>query len=232
MCDSPFAYDQTLSYSSTGYTLTFEGGTTVQGYSTPSVSLCAPCGYSCTQETCLGGCICNKWKWCKCCTKLCDAWGIDWCDCVNTSVTLWPTLTISASIDIPMTYELAAGYSITVDTPLEPIETVSYTFEDFTFNITVNGTTSSITIPCTLEVSETNGSFETTVPITSISESYSDEGIDYSVDFSFNFLLCLTPENGIAWLNIQVVGSLTASYENIAPVTTSFTITCPIVGAE
>ena len=229
-CSSPFVYDQTLSYSATAYTLTFEGSTTVQGYSTPSVTVCAPC-YNCTNEECFGGCVCNKWKWCKCCTKVCKAWAFSWCDCVNESVTLWPELNISASIDIPMTYDLAAGYTITATTPPSPVEIASYTFEAFTFEITVNGIPISIPIPCSLTVSETNGSFETTVPITSINESYSDDGIDYSIDFSFNFLLCLTPTGGMAWLNLQVVGTVTASYENIVPVKTSFTIACPIVDA-
>ena len=225
-CSSPFVFSGELTYSSIPYNLSFSGSTTVPGYTTTNVPLCV-LKPVCTDQTCGPGCICHTTSWCKCCTQECRAWKEEWTDCTTVpGIQLWPNLNISASMTIPMDFELAAGYAITV-TGGEPIECASITFKSFDFAIDVNGSKSTINVPVTLTVSEENGSFAVTIPITSISETYHSDGYSYDLKFSFNLLTCLNPSGGAGWLNLQVACSI-----NVDGITTNFDIACPIVEAE
>ncbi len=225
-CSSPFAYTSELTYYETKYTINFTGKTQIPGYTIPGVSICEPV-YTCTETTCLG-CVCNTWQWCSCCTSVCDAWALTWTDCWTTpSVTIWPTLNLTASLTIPMIFDLGAGFQITADAPTEPIQTASFTFEDFTFEINVNGVSVTIDVPVSLTITEKNGTFSTTIPITSITETFTTDGITYTITFSFSLYGCLTPTPPVGWLNIEIAGSLSA-----AGATTDFTILCPIISVE
>jgi hypothetical protein len=130
-------------------------------------------------------------------------------------------------MSIPMTFGLAAGYQISVDTPPAPVETSYITIQDFTFHLDVNGSSFNITVPITLTVQQENGSFSATIPLTSIKETYTSEGIVYSIQFGFNLLCCATPKSPVSWLNIQVNGVIGALGVN-----SSFSMVCPIVEAE
>lgn len=238
-CSSPFMFSSELTYSSQPYNLSFSGSTTVPGYTTASVPLCvlAPV---CVDSTCGPGCSCNKhkcggwnpgniqcWSWCKCCTQTCTAWKEEWTDCTTVpGIQLWPDLNVSASITVPMSFELATGVSITVEGG-EPIECASITFNSFDFVLDINGVKSTIKVPVSLTVSEENGSFAVTIPITSISETYHSDGYTYNLNFSFNLLTCLTPSGGAGWLNFQVACSI-----NVDGIKTNFDIACPIIEAE
>lgn len=225
-CDSPFTYSEELVYASQAYTVSFGGSTTIPALSTPSTSLCLP-EIVCLQWTCGLGCVCHTWQWCKCCSQLCMDMGTKWVCSTIPGTVLWPALNLSASMDIPMVFQLADGYEINVDTPSGPIETSSITIQSFTFRLSVNGEGFSISVPINLTVEQENGSFSATIPLTSIKESYSSAGIEYSIQFGFNLLCCATPESPLSWMNIQVNGVISALGIN-----TSFSMACPITAAE
>lgn len=132
-------------------------------------------------------------------------------------------------MNIPMTFELSVGEAIGVELD-GPIETSSITINDFNLSLNVNGQGFTIYVPITLTIEQMNGTFSVTIPLTSVSETYTASGITYGIDLSFNLLTCLTPTNGMGWLNIQIVGSFTA--EGPTPITTNFEFACPLISAD
>lgn len=239
-CQSPFAYVIDTDYSIIKYNMGFSGSTTIPGYTTPSYELCV-LTLNCNKTTCGPGCICTLGgvvQWCKCCTQDCvigSGWYWEWTDCSTVpGIPIFPTLNVSASCDLTMAFLVGAGVAFTPAGPTidgipapTPVETAAIEFQNFTFNITVNGVSFTIPVPITLIISETNGSFSATIPLTSITEIYQSGGISYSINFSFNLLACLTPSDGVGWLNIQIVGSF-----EIEGVIQNFLIVCPIISAE
>lgn len=222
-CSSPFAYSETLDYSPVNYTVAFSGSTSIPGYSIPGQQLCLV-QEVCVEQTCGPGCLCGTFKWCKCCSQICLKLAPEYYDCTSTpSIPIWPALNISASISIPMIFDIAVGYTITPVAPPQPIEIASIEIQDFTFLLDVNNDSFSIPVPISLTLSEQNGNISVSVPITSITKNYDG----YQINFSFNLLSCLTPSGGVGWLNIQVVGNFTGDGYN-----QNFTFVCPIVSAD
>ena len=233
-CSSPFVFVAGIDYTAVNFTMGYSGNTTISAYTTPSVvTACVPCGYTCTQTTCGPECLCGAFKWCQCCTQVCRAWAIKWCDCVTVpGIELWPKLDIAASMNIPMSFEMLAGEAVGV-TLDGPIEATSITIKSFNLSLNVNGQGFTIYVPITLTVEQMNGTFSVTIPLTSVSETYTAAGITYVIDMSFNLLTCLTPTNGMGWLNIQIVGSLTAEgLVGVPPYTTNFEFACPLISAD
>jgi hypothetical protein len=238
-CTTPFVYVAGEIYTLIPYTISFSGSTTVPGYTIPSTSLCmlgwnpAHCDWV---QVCGDGCVCHTWHWCHCCTtkSQCD-WvkgSHYWYDCWNTpSVPLWPTLNISAAFSMPISFELAQGYAITMEGD-GVFETSSISFKGFNLSFHVNGQGFSIPVPVTLTVSQSDGEFSATIPIITFTESYNEDGIDFAITISTSLVGCATPEPPVGWLNIQLGISFTASAVGFPSYSTSFSLMCPMVSVE
>jgi len=240
-CSSPFVYYASAEYETSSYTIGFSGSTSVSGYKIPSEELCLlgwnPGSLSCSSESCLGGCVCDKWKWCKCCTKICNKWSWTsgksyWYDCWSTpSVTLMPDLDIQYNLSTDQTYELAVGESISV-TGAQSYIAASIKITKLEMGLTVNGTSVNIDIPIDITITQTNGEFAATYDLVSVNEEYTIDGIEYEMKFSFALQACADPVPPVGWLNIEVDCDLSIVYEGTESYSVSFEASCPIVSVD
>lgn len=237
-CTSPFEYTEATSETQTvNYSVGFTGSYTLNGYSIPSEPICE---YIPPYEDC---------KWVKDCkwggwqnTDLkCDGWSLDckwvkesWCCCWNTpSVELWPTLTFTAGVSIPMTFQTAETFEITAEGPDEPIETTSFTISPVNLTLGVNGVDYSVPIiPENVTVQQSNGEFDINIDLYpynggTLSYGVTIDGIGYSFDITPSLLLCLEPVAPDTWINLLLSCSLSADYEGITE-SVNFSISCPI----
>ena len=233
-CESPFEYELISEVQTVENEVEFSGSYTLNSYSIPSEPICE---YVPPYESCKWGKSC-KWKgW-----KLNCSWDVvdckwvqeSWCCCWNTpSIELWPTLTFTASVVIPMTFESEEAFVITADSPAEPIITTSFIINPVDLDLEVNGVSYSVPIiPETITVEQENGFFDIDITLYpynngTISYGVNIDGVGYSFDITPSLLLCLNPEPPQTWINLLLTCSLSADYEGITE-TVNFSISCPI----
>ena len=219
-CQSPFEI-QTGGSVSTNQTASMSGSYTLPGYSTPSTQLCllgsdTSChwgGWDHTQLECS-----TSWYWYDCSTV--------------PGIELWPAITFVASCTIPMTFMAGAGIEITLEDPTEPYETTSVTLNQCDLSLSINGSKVTINViqdPVT--ISQTNGSFDVSIPLLSWSSSDDIAGIKYDLSIDTALMCCLDPTPPVGWLNLTLSCTLSANGDGIN-YSTQFNISCPIISVN
>ena len=260
-CTSPFVYEPTnsdgtaITYIDEPYTVGFSGSCSIPGYSIPGYQVCEPVwnpgkwsggycdGWSWSKCASKSGCV-KGWKWSKCCDPglVCNwvplTWesgSTSWCCCWTTpSVELFPTLNFSFDLSMPIDFSIESTETITVSTPEQDLNVEEFTVKSFSFNVTVNGINVNATVDCdiTSTYNPDTRAWDTTIPITSASGSYSIDGMKFDMDFTFNFLTCSEPKPPEGWLNVQVDCTMQVYYEGSDAYNTSFSVVCPIISLE
>lgn len=257
-CSSPFSYVAYSdgSYQSVPYTLGFVGSYTLQGYSIPGYSLCA-LGWNAAHiewgSCCGGGCVCNcgwgGWRntvlscsWCNCCStnNHCNVGWVSgshyWYNCSQVpSIPVFPTLNMSASANIPMSFELEEDVELSLEGP-SVIVTSSIVVESVDIILTINNTDFTISVPSNnlpITISaNSNGQFSATIPIYTFTDDTTIDGYGYNITIGSSFLFCADPVAPQGWANLQLAAafSITALGANIY--NTSFTVACPLASIE
>jgi hypothetical protein len=130
---------------------------------------------------------------------------------------------------IPLEFEEGVGVLISTEAPEgEPYQIVQYTITAFDLNVIINGYNYTIPIPVTIVCSEENGSFATTIPITTVTQTEKYSGDKLTVKFSVNLLFCLTPIPPMTWVNVQVVCTITEEIDGVNE-SICFTCACPLI---
>jgi hypothetical protein len=219
-CESPFSLGESIGESYT-FNVNYGGTGTIPGYTVPGWELCL-LGWSPAHiqwgTCCLGGCVCNTWDWCKCCTQNthCDV-GWDsgyhyWYDCTEIApLVLWPAINVDGSLSCIFTIEVEDGVEITAEPPTAPIPTISFTFSDIsaTFGFELYGQYQNqhIYLPITIEVDINDGIPSVIIPLTSVSAPYTINfgaagSFTIDITLSFSLLFCLIPTPPQGWVNI------------------------------
>jgi hypothetical protein len=244
-CKSPFEYKSFVEYEGQRRIFNFEGGTSINGYKTPYLEGCLyywvpPVTGGCKDEVCTSVPFKCKWKGCKGGGKTCVCYNwISWkagytekCCCWTTpSVTVIPDLNMKYNISIPMDFSVEVGIVIDAKGPQDgkPYVAQNIEFNDFVCDLIVNGRTISIPVPCKTKTSlRTDGEFSTTFPIASVKHRESEGGLEYDALLTFNLLMCLAPEAGVGWLNIQVIANIEVDYKSLR-YGVNGTALCPII---
>jgi hypothetical protein len=226
-------------------TYEFKDSVSVPGLSIPSTQVCE-LEWTPPYTLCKGGWSkCAKKGWCGWGDKKCCEWGwtnkctwvkgeMGWCCCWTTPVVqLWPDLTFTYLINVPMNFIVTQGYLVGYDTPPEPFLCESYTIYTFSFNVNINNGKINETV--TIDLGDEgitfyayNDYFYAQEYLTSVSGEYKWEGITYNMAFDFYILYCLEPEAPMSWINLQVSASMTVYYEGIT-YDAIFSVACPII---
>ena len=216
-CSSPFKYEESASaVAQPPNTFKLQGSYTLPSYTIPGYPICEP-----TVSCHWGG-----WQH----TDLECSWG--WCCCWSTpAIPIWPSITFDGSIESTQTCTAEEAISFTVSGPSAPVtvEEVSYTNNKLIMGI--DGTNIDILLPdLDLDV-DSSGSFSADVPIGSVSTSFEEDGIGYSLAIDAEFLFCLDPTPPQGWLNIKLSCSMSCTIEGVN-YEQQFDVACPIVSVE
>jgi len=230
-CSSPFKVSSGVTFAEEDDSINYQGSVTVSGYSIPGTKICdwvwVPTTWSCK---CFGGCVCGGWN-----PKMCWPTGgtfETWSCWTTPSIEVFPNLTFDYNLTIPMTFEIQTGESITVSGSPTGYITNKIVITDFDCAFTVNGTGFNLSVPCSITISESNGSFSTTYELATLNENVTADGFTYSMGFTFNLLGCLDPTPPEAWLNLQVSTSMSVAYSDDTSTSIyscNFSAVCPIV---
>ena len=243
-CSSPFTYSDIIEGYST-QTVSYAGSYTINAYTLPSISLCSLCwsctssstwreSYPCHKHKCGHHNLWTCWDTCTDTWTHCDSSKLVWCDCWSGNIELWPTIDITASMNVPMTFGCGTGF--TVGTTGETgIETSSISVSSFSISMGINGDNLTINVDLGegITLQQDNGTFSATLYLTSLSSSYTDStiGVTYSISIVVNLLMCAEPIPPISWLNIQLVTRIEARFDADGVDTADtidFTVNCPI----
>lgn len=222
----------------------FKDSVTVQSCTVPGYKVCVPTWTS-PYENCKGGWSkCAKKGWC-CCDKKCCEWGwtskcnwvkgkSGWCCCWTTpSVELWPDLTFTYKLSVPMDFVVAVGYLVGEETPPEPFICESFTIYTYTFKVDINNGAieETVTIDCGpdgITFYAYNDYYYAQEYLTGGKGSYTYDGIEYDLDFDFYILYCLEPVAPMTWINLQVSCTMSVVYDETSWNTT-FSVACPLL---
>ena len=158
-CSSPFIVQSGTSVKTSKQTVTCTGGYTLNGYSVKwgGGNWCVGCvksscswgGWRNTVLNCVSG-------WDKCCT------GIDY---PTWTISLWPTTSIGATVDIPFTFKAEEGIALSETAPAEPYQALTITLESCTLTLTVDTTNIPIVvIDKPIELKKINDEFSLEIP--------------------------------------------------------------------
>jgi hypothetical protein len=253
-CESPFSLGETIGEEHS-YNVQIGGPATIPGYTVPGWELCL-LGWNPAHiqwgTCCLGGCVCNTWDWCQCCTQNnhCDV-GWDsgshyWYDCTQIApVVLWPTIDIDASMACVLTITVDDGVEITAEPPTAPIPTISLSISDiyitFGFGLYGSNITKSFPLPITVEVDINDGIPSIIIPLGPPVSSQSTVNLGpfgtFTIDISltFSLLFCLEPIPPQGWVNILVTVGIDGTYSidgNDTAIDETASLAFPIISLE
>ena len=188
------------------------GGINLAGYSLDNIPICYPNG-KCTNKQCF------KTIWEKYCVCYC------YCgtSCYNVDITLWPSIAINCSCQVPMTIDAVESYDF-ADGFSTPLTTVTLNFiGNLTWSVGgVNIFNLNLSSIPTLVIS--NGQTYT-YKLYSGGFTYDYEGLDNSCSFTITGVLC--PTNFAVPLSIDVACEISQSYDGVGYEGTG-TFTIPI----
>lgn len=238
-CTSPviFTTGVTASYP---YTAVVAGSFELYGYALPGVTTHGwawnPAHFgNCTSWE--NGATCQSWTWggwqntvveCNGWNTICAtyAWvpgsSSPCCYTTTPSIPLWPTLFFNFSASMNQVYEATQAVNVTPTGGVVPIEATSVQLNDFNLDINVgpnappatNSTNITLSVPCTITLTQQNGTFNATVLIGTLVETYTADGLVYAATITINLLFCATPIPPQTWINLQLAVSFTVAYSS------------------
>lgn len=226
-CSSPFLYQEGLTISSTSNCVV-SGGYELPGY---SYSFTVP-------SACVPGWVCNwcGWRgWGTCCS---------WSKCAFVTpsymetITMWPTINISASTTIPITITSSAGIQFTDNSPETPYIATTVSAGNFTITGTVNETNISVPVYTdNIQLEQNNDEFSLNIPLVTLTNTVTEDidGIEISYTITVTPLIqfCLDPEPPVGWINLLLQCTLSASDPTIDyTYNVNFAVSLPIVSVE
>jgi len=250
-CDtgSSFQYSESMSggldYT---YTISTIGSYTLPSYSTPSTDVCVPTWYPGYVCDCSWSLSCNScgWRgWGTCCNW--NQVGCGWCSgstgwcCCSTipGVEVWPSLTFTASTDIPLVLTSTIEYEFSTVAPVDPTLIYSMLINacNCSVGVTGDGISETITInlvplPTSIDYDASTGEFSATTDLGGFSSTSEIDGITYTLAITSDILFCAEPVPPVGWVNIVLNCTLSAYAYDVVNYTVEFSIVCPIVSVE
>ena len=204
-CSGPFTYYLADTLIESSQSVTCQGSVTIPGYTTPGTTICYWDKISC-----------GTWKKTGDCKT-------EWTDCYYyNGIELWPSIYVDGSATVNTTLGASEIITFTTEGPSASV-TTTLTINSVVLTLSVSGITESFTIADTIVCyANSSGQFSATIALLPISGSNS--GVSWSVDT--DLLLCPTPSEGDAWLNLSC--SFTVSEEGYS---STATMTLPITEA-
>jgi len=216
-CSSPFKYQESASaQEQPPTTIKLQGSYTLPSYSIPGYSICKPtlnCKWGGWQNTVL-----------EC------SWG--WCCCWSTpSLPIWPSITFKGSIETTQICTAEESISFTVEGPSTPVASEGVSYKNNKITMGIDDTNIDLELPdISLSVDNT-GSFSANVPIGTVSTTFKEDDVSYSLEIEAEFLFCLDPVPPQGWVNIKLICSMTCTVDGVN-YEQQFDVACPIVSVE
>lgn len=216
-CSSPFKYQESTSVDVVSdNTFKLQGSYTLPSYTIPGYPVCEPtlnCKWGGWQNTVL-----------EC------SWG--WCCCWSTpAIPIWPSITFDGSIESTQTCTAEESQSFTVDGPSQPVAVAEVSYTNNKLTMGIDGTNIDLELPSVELSADSSGSFSADVPIGTVTTSFEEDGISYSLEIEAELLFCLDPTPPQGWINIQLSCSMSCTIDGVN-YEQEFAVACPIVSVE
>lgn len=229
-CSSPFVYVYSSTFVTNKFNIDLAGSYTLNGYSVTWGGGTHCWGCVVTDSSWTGwrnSQLVTNTYWNSCCWQhTYPSWTIQ----------LWPNINFSASVKMPIEITSELGVQLNIETPAEPFQAESITFDECALTLSVNSTNYDIDLVTNpIELDEENGQFSLSIELGGFESSFTEWGLTYELKVTSSLEFCLTPIPPVGWVNLVLTCELSISDE-IADIdfgySTSFQVSCPIVSVE